>query len=198
MKLSSKLAVFLCLWGMFLAPSKGLAGEPTTQLSATIDEFVNILVKTPVAELRSTGLPDRALKLIHGRFDFSEMTKRSLGSHWGVLSAREQGEFVGAYTQMLLRFFGRSVRSAGDETIQYRREVQEGLLASVETKVVSSSGANNLPVDYLLHDIDGQWKVYDVVIDNISIVNNYRAQFERIIAKSSVQDLLQKMKQMES
>lgn len=197
MNFFSKLAIFLVLSVMFLMPSKGLAGEPTAQLSATIDEFVNILVKTPVAELRANGLPDRALKLIHGRFDFSEMTKRSLGSHWEVLSVREQKEFVGAYTQMLLRFFGRSVRSAGDETIQYRREVQDGVLASVETKVVSAGG-NNLPVDYMLHDIDGQWKVYDVVIDNISIVNNYRAQFERIIARSSVQDLLQKMKHVES
>src|SRR5262245_23092192 len=158
MNFFSKLAIFLVLSVMFLMPSKGLAGEPTAQLSATIDEFVNILVKTPVAELRANGLPDRALKLIHGRFDFSEMTKRSLGSHWEVLSVREQKEFVGAYTQMLLRFFGRSVRSAGDETIQYRREVQDGVLASVETKVVSAGG-NNLPVDYMLHDIDGQWKV---------------------------------------
>ena len=97
---------------------------------------------------------------------------------------------------MIMRFFGRSVRSAGDESIQYKREVRDGIHASVETKVVSASG--NFPIDYWLHDINGQWKVYDVVIDNISVVSNYRAQFERIIAKSSVQDLLQKMKQMES
>jgi len=98
---------------------------------------------------------------------------------------------------MLLRFFGRSVRSAGDESIQYKREVRDGTYASVETKVVSATGTN-FPIDYQLHDINGQWKVYDVIIENISIVNNYRAQFERIIARSSVQDLLQKMKQMES
>ena len=181
---------------MFLLPSRGFAGEPTAQLSSTIDEFVGILVSTPVAELRSTGLPDRALKLINGRFDFSEMSRRSLGSHWQALNVKEQREFIDAYTQMILRFFGRSVRSAGDESIQYKREVRDGIHASVETKVVSASG--NFPIDYWLHDINGQWKVYDVVIDNISIVNNYRAQFERIIAKSSVQDLLQKMKQMES
>jgi len=188
--------MYLAVLVMFLLPSRGFAGEPTAQLSSTIDEFVGILVSTPVAELRSTGLPDRALKLINGRFDFSEMSRRSLGSHWQALNVKEQREFIDAYTQMILRFFGRSVRSAGDESIQYKREVRDGIHASVETKVVSASG--NFPIDYWLHDINGQWKVYDVVIDNISIVNNYRAQFERIIAKSSVQDLLQKMKQMES
>lgn len=193
---SNKLRMYLAVLVMFLLPSRGFAGEPTAQLSSTIDEFVGILVSTPVAELRSTGLPDRALKLINGRFDFSEMTRRSLGSHWQALNVNEQRQFIDAYTQMLLRFFGRSVRSAGDESIQYKREVRDGIHASVETKVVSASG--NFPIDYRLHDINGQWKVYDVVIDNISVVSNYRAQFERIIAKSSVQDLLQKMKQMES
>jgi phospholipid transport system substrate-binding protein len=67
----------------------------------------------------------------------------------------------------------------------------------VETKVVSGS-RDDFAIDYRLHDIDGQWKVYDMVIDQISVVNNYRAQFERVIAKSSVKDLLQRMKQLAS
>jgi ABC-type transporter MlaC component len=81
-------------------------------------------------ELRQSGLPDKALKLIQSRFDFSEMAKRSLGAHWTTLNANERREFVDAYTQMLLRFFGRSVRAAGDETIEYQREVRDGILAS--------------------------------------------------------------------
>jgi phospholipid transport system substrate-binding protein len=179
------------------SPSRAGANEATAQLSVTINEFVTILVNTPVAELRQTGLPDKALKLIHSRFDFSEMTKRSLGSHWETLEPAEQREFVEAFTQRLLRAYGRSVRASGDEMIQYKREVRDGNYASVETKVISGSG-DDLPIDYRLHDIDGQWKVYDMVIDHISVVDNYRAQFERVIAKSSLQGLLQKMKQLES
>ena len=148
-------------------------------------------------ELRQSGLPDKALKLIQSRFDFSEMAKRSLGPHWTALNANEQREFVDAYTQMLLRFFGRSVRTAGDETIEYQREVRDGILASVETKVVSGS-RDDFAIDYRLHDIDGQWKVYDMVIDHISVVDNYRAQFDRVIAKSSITELLQRMKQLAS
>jgi phospholipid transport system substrate-binding protein len=197
MKYFNTLALIVVVLVAFVTPSRASATDATTQLSATMNEFVTILVNTPVAELRQTGLPDKALKLINSRFDFSEMTKRSLGAHWNALEANEQQEFIDAYSQMVLRFFGRSVRAAGDETIQYKREVRDGILASVETKVVSGS-RDDFAIDYRLHDIDGQWKVYDVLIDHISIVNNYRAQFERVIAKSSVKELLQRMKQLES
>jgi len=197
MKYFKTLALIVVVLVAFVTPSRASATDATAQLSATMNEFVTILVNTPVAELRQTGLPDKALKLINSRFDFSEMTKRSLGPHWNALDANEQQEFIDAYTQMVLRFFGRSVRAAGDETIQYKREVRDGILASVETKVVSGS-RDDFAIDYRLHDIDGQWKVYDVLIDHISIVNNYRAQFERVIAKSSVKELLQRMKQLES
>ncbi len=159
------------------------AGEPTSQLSATIDQFVTILVNTPVAQLRASGLPENAMA--------------SLGRHWQALDLAEQQEFVDAFTQRLLRGYGRSVRGSGDDKIQYEREVRKGNYASVETKIVSGSG-DELPIDYELHDVDGQWKVYDMVIDHISIVTNYRAQFERVITKSSLKDLLQKMKQLDS
>lgn len=197
MRLFHKLAMISAVLATFLTSSPATAGEATAQLSKTIDDFVEILVNTPVAELRTTGLPEKAMKLIYGRFDFSEMTKRSLGSHWQSLDASEQREFVDAFTQRLLRAYGRSVRASGDETVQYKREVMDGNYASVETKVVSANG-DDFPIDYQLHDTDGQWKVYDMVIDNVSIVNNYRAQFERVIAKSSVKELLQKMKHQDS
>ncbi|MGH7855401.1 MAG: MlaC/ttg2D family ABC transporter substrate-binding protein [Candidatus Binatia bacterium] len=186
----------MLLFTLFLTPARGFAGEPTTQLSTTINEFVNILVHTPVAELRAMGLPARALDLVFGRFDFSEMTKRSLGRHWGALAPAEQREFVKAFTQKLLVAYGRTVRASGDERIQFQNEIIVGNDAMVKTKVVSSG--DELAIDYHLHAIDGQWKVYDMVIDHVSIVNNYRAQFDRVIAKSSVEELLQKMQQQDS
>jgi phospholipid transport system substrate-binding protein len=170
MRFFNKLVIILTVLLTLVPPSGAGASEATAQLSATINEFVRILVNTPVVELRQSGLRDKALKLIQSRFDFSEMAKRSLGAHWTTLNANERREFVDAYTQMLLRFFGRSVRAAGDETIEYQREVRDGILASVETKVVSGS-RDDFAIDYRLHDIDGQWKVYDMVIDHISVVD---------------------------
>jgi phospholipid transport system substrate-binding protein len=193
-KISNLVTIFASIF-LFSAPLA--AGEPTAQLSATINEFVTILVNTPVAQLRASGLPQSALSLVFSRFDFSEMTKRSLGSHWESLGSAEQHEFVDAFTERVLRAYGRSVRASGDEKVQYARELRDGDLATVQTKVISGSG-DELPIDYQLHNVGGQWKVYDVVIDQVSIVSNYRAQFDRILAKSSVKELLQKIKQQGS
>ena len=173
------------------------AGEPMAQLRASVNEFVTIMSNTSVAELQATGLPEKARQLVFSRFDFSEMTKRSLGAHWKSMDQREQREFIAAFTQRLLVFYGKSVRSTGNEKIQFTREVRDGQQASVETQVISGNG-DQTPIDYRLRDVDGQWMVYDVVIDNVSLVNNYRSQFERVIAKSSVQDLLRKMKDQDS
>jgi phospholipid transport system substrate-binding protein len=178
-------------------PFPVFAGEPMAQLSASINEFVTIMSNTSVAELQATGLPEKARQLVFSRFDFSEMTKRSLGAHWKSMDQAEQREFIAAFTQRLLVFYGKSVRSTGNEKIEFTREVRDGQQASVESKVISSNG-DQTPIDYRLRDVDGQWMVYDVVIDNVSLVNNYRSQFERVIAKSSVQDLLRKMKNQDS
>jgi phospholipid transport system substrate-binding protein len=186
----------LAFFTLMLLPWRVVAGEPSVQLSATINEFVTILVATPVSELRSTGLPERALKLIYGRFDFTEMAKRSLGPHWKSLEQAEQREFVDGLTQRLLITYGRTVRTNGDEKIQFNRETLEGAYASVETKVVG--GNSEIPIDYRLHDVNGEWKVYDMVIEHVSLVNNFRAQFEREIAKTSVKGLLEKIKQRTS
>ncbi len=182
----------------FLAlPFAARAGDATEQLRATIDGFVAIINSTPVSELVAHGLPERARILVFARFDFSEMARRSLGSHWGALNGGEQGEFVEGLSQRLLASYGRTVRSNNGDNIQFKNEVREGEQVKVTTQVVSGSG-EELPIDYRLHDVDGQWKVFDVVIDHVSLINNYRAQFERVIAKSSVQALLRMMKNVNS
>ena len=177
----------------FVLPWRAHGGEPTVQLSSTINEFVTILINTPVSELRATGLPDKALELIHGRFDFVEMTRRALGSHWKSLDPSEQHDFVDGHTYRLLMTYGRTVRSNGDEKSHYKSEALEGNFASVETKVIGSGSETS--IDYRLHDVNGQWKVYDMVIEDVSLVKNFRAQFEREIARSSVKELLEKIKQ---
>jgi phospholipid transport system substrate-binding protein len=197
MKLIRSSAMSLAALIVLAMPASARAGEATAQLKRTIDEFVTILVNTSVEELQATGLPQKALKLIYGRFDFSEMTRRSLGKHWNLLELAEQKEFVEAFTDRLLYAYGRTVRASGDEKIEFKRETGDDKFANVETKVVSGNG-EELPIDYHLLATDGQWRVYDMVIDQVSIVVNYRAQFERVIAKSSLKELLQRMKRQES
>ena len=174
-----------------LLPSLVSAGDATKQLSTTIDGFVPIISNTPRAELQTNGMPESARKLVLARFDFSEMTKRSLGQHWTSLNPAEQKQFVDAFTQWQLISFGRIVRSSGGHEVQFNRELQDGNDASVETKVIRRY-SDDLPIDYWLHN--GQWKVFNMVIDHVDITKNVNAQFERVVAQSSLQELLQRVK----
>ena len=176
-----------------LLPSFLSAGDATKQLSTTIDGFVPIISNTPREELQANGMPESARKLVLARFDFSEMTKRSLGQHWKSLNRGEQKQFVDAFTQWQLISYGRIVRSSGGHEVQFNRELQDGKDASVETRVVRRY-SEDLSIDYWLHNVNGQWKVYNMVIDHVDIVKNVNAQFDRVIAKSSLQELLQKVK----
>ena len=176
-----------------LLPSLVSAGDATKQLSTTIDGFVPIISNTPRAELQTNGMPESARKLVLARFDFSEMTKRSLGQHWTSLNPAEQKQFVDAFTQWQLISFGRIVRSSGGHEVQFNRELQDGKDASVETKVIRRY-SDDLPIDYWLHNVNGQWKVFNMVIDHVDITKNVNAQFERVVAQSSLQELLQRVK----
>ena len=178
---------------LLLSPSFLNAGDATKQLGATIDGFIPIISKTPREELQANGLPESARKLIVARFDFSDMTKRSLGRHWGSLNGRDQKQFVDAFTQWQLVSFGQIVRSFRGDKVQFIRELQDGKDVSVETKLVARYSAD-LPIHYWLHNVNGQWKVFNMVIDDVDIVKNVNAQFERVVAKSSVQELLQRVK----
>ena len=178
---------------LLLLPSFLNAGDATRQLGATIDGFVPIISKTPRDELQANGLPESARKLIVARFDFSDMTKRSLGRHWTSLNGRDQKQFVDAFTQWQLISFGQIVRSFRGDKVQIIRELQDGKDVSVETKLVARYSAD-LPIHYWLHNVNGQWKVFNMVIDDVDIVKNVNAQFERVVAKSSLQELLQKVK----
>ena len=178
---------------LLLLPSFLNAGDASKQLGATIDGFIPIISKTPREELQANGLPESARKLIVARFDFSDMSKRSLGRHWKSLNGLEQKQFVDAFTQWQLTSFGRIVRSSRADKVQFIRELQDGKDVSVETKLVARYSAD-LPIHYWLHNVNGQWKVFNMVIDDVDIVKNVNAQFERVVAKSSVQELLQRVK----
>jgi phospholipid transport system substrate-binding protein len=178
---------------LILVPSLVIGGEATNQLSATIDGFVPIITNTPSTELRANGLPESARKLVLARFDFSEMTKRSLGRHWNSLDQGEQKQFVEAFTHRQLTYYGKTVHASAREKVQFGREVEDGKDVYVETRIVTRYG-EALPINYWLHNVNGQWKVYDMVIDHVDLAKNFRAQFERVIAKSSLKELLERVK----
>jgi len=134
-------------------------------------------------------------KAIFPQFDIPEMAKRSLGLNWRPRTSSEQKEFVDLFSYLLEDFLSDKLKSFEDEKFVYTGEVKDGDYAKVETRIVTKEG-KDISIDYRLHLVDEDWKVYDMVIENVSLVKNYRSQFNRIIAKSSYQNLVRRIQRM--
>jgi phospholipid transport system substrate-binding protein len=179
---------------LLMQPVGVAAGAPGEQVRQSVDTLLAIL-KDPRLK-REENKNERREKLkevIYQRFDFTEMAKRSLGSEWRRRSPEEQKEFVGLFTDLLKRAYLEQIESYSGEKIQYLKEQEGDNHAEVPTKIVDNKG-QEYSVNYRLHKVNGDWKVYDVVIEDISLVNNYRSQFSRMLGKSSYEELVNRMK----
>jgi phospholipid transport system substrate-binding protein len=185
----------LCL-GLVVLMSGGAAHAAETALESvkeTITEALHILEDK---DLKAPGRTDerrqRLEKVIGGRFSYEEMAKRSLGAQWGKLNEKERREFVDLFTRLLTNSYVGKIEGYSGEQIHYLHERLQDGYAEVKTKI--TSGKTEIPLDYRLLNKSGEWRVYDVVIDGISLVNNYRGQFTKIIRSSSYEDLVDKLR----
>lgn len=178
-----------------LTPFPLRAGAPTEQVRTTVDDILAILKNPSLkSEAKKEERRDQLRQVIHPRFDFTEMTERSLGPHWRGRTPEEQREFVEIFTHLLEVSYVDKIEPYSGEKVVYTREVQDKSYAEVDTKLVTQKG-EEFSINYKLHLVNGDWKVYDVVIENTSLVNNYRSQFHRIITESSFEDLIHRMKE---
>ena len=188
------ISTIILLAGLMM-PNYASAGVPTEQVRTTVDRVLEILKD---ARLNSPGAEaTRRLELrktIFPRFDFQEMAKRSLGAEWRRRSPMEQQEFVNLFTELLKTSYVKSIEAYRGNKVTYGRESKEGNYAEVETKITDQRG-EEFDIDYRLMLQGAEWKVYDVIIENVSIVNNYRSQFSRILNRSSFVELLQAIRE---
>ena len=180
---------------VLLSAGTGIAGEANDQLKQSVDKVLAIL-NDPT--LKGTGNSQerrqKVKEVIYARFDFNEMAKRSLGPQWQKRSPEEQKEFVELFTSLLEYSYIENIDSYNGEKIRFVNQRQDKDFAEVNTKLINNKG-QEFSLDYRLQNTNGDWKVIDVVIENISLVNNYRAQFNRLLAKSSFAELLDTMRQ---
>lgn len=186
------------LWGigtLIFLPTALAQEGPSAQVKATVDRVL-ILLKDPI--LKNAGneaqRQKRLREAIHSRFDFREMAKRSLGVHWRDRTLQEQEEFVSLFTNLVGRSYYKSLDAYTDEKIDYTKEEMDTRFAIVGTRIVNEKGRLDIPIDYKLIQRDGDWKVYDVVIEDVSMVSNFRSQFNSIIQTSSYAELVRKMR----
>jgi phospholipid transport system substrate-binding protein len=168
------------------------AGEPLDKIRQTVDDVLTIVNnKTLQPQERHTQIRQAVLQ----RFGFEEMAQRSMAQHWRTLTPQQQQEFVELFTDLLERSYINRIENykAGPQGVRYPKEEITGDRAIVHTEIMSE---RDLPiaVDYHLLYKDGDWKAYDIVIEGVSLVNNYRIQFNTIILKDSYAGLVKQMR----
>lgn len=189
-------ALILCGISSLIFSSLSFAQEgPTAQVKATIDRVLEILRDPALKAPEKEEARRKQLKeTIYARFDFLEMAKRSLGRHWRKQNPKERKEFVDLFSDLLEGSYHKKIEAYTDEEILYTKEKVDKKFGVVITKVFGKKGDIEIPIHYKVMRRDGQWKVYDVVIEGVSLVSNYRSQFNRIIQTSSYADLVRKMR----
>ena len=170
------------------------AGPPTEQLRTQVDRVLKTLEDPELRkETRARDRRAAVRRLADEIFDFNETARRSLGRHWLGRSAAEREEFVRLFGDLLERSYLTKIEIYGGEKVQYLGDVVDGDTATVKTKIVTKSGTD-IPIEYKMLKRTDRWVVYDVVIEGVSLVSNYRTQFNKIIQTSSFQELVKKMK----
>ena len=175
------------------------AGAPTDQLRARIERAVRT-VDDPELRKDSKVRERRSAvrKIADEIFDFNETARRSLARHWQQRTSAERKEFVDLFAALLERSYMSKIELYNGERIAYLGDSIDGDQATVRTKIITKYGTD-IPVDYKMLRASGdRWLVYDVMIEGVSLIANYRTQFNKIIQTSSYQELLRKMKSKQS
>jgi len=175
------------------------AGAPTDQLRSQLNRFVKT-IEDPELRNESKSKERRAAvrKVADEIFDFTETAKRSLARHWQQRSPAERKEFVDLFADLLERSYISKIELHDVEKFAYLGDTIDGDQATVRTKIVTKQGSE-IPIDYkMLRGPGDRWLVYDVMIDGVSLIANYRTQFNKIIQTSSYQELVKKMKTKQS
>jgi phospholipid transport system substrate-binding protein len=185
--------VGLAVW----APAPARAGAPTDHLKASVEQIVKVL-EDPAMRAGSRAQERRAAirKEAEGVFDFTETAKRALGRHWQGLSDKDRQEFTTLFTDLIERAYISKIERYSGERIAYAGESVDSGLATVRTRFVTKQGTE-IPVDYRMQQRGDRWLVYDVSVEGVSLINNYRTQFDKIIQTSSYAELVRKMKAAE-
>ena len=173
------------------------AGAPTDQLRDGVDRVFKILRDPAMAGDTHAAERRNAIVIAAGNiFDFGEMAKRSLGQHWTARTPAERRQFVALFTDLIQHSYISKVDQHSKAKMAFKGETIEGDLAAVRTTIPLSNGSE-MPLEYRMQNIDSRWRVYDISIDGISLVSNYRAQFNKIIRIDSFEILMTKLKSRE-
>jgi phospholipid transport system substrate-binding protein len=187
------------IWALLLllalsSAADAWAGAPTDQFREGVDRVFKVL-RDP--ELKGDANAARRwaaiAKLSEQIFDFGETAKRSLGQHWGARTAVEQAEYVRLFTDLIQRSYVSRVDRYGAEKMLFRGDTIDGDQAVVRTALLLGDGSE-MTLDYKMRLTSDRWQVYDINIEGVSLVSNYRSQFNKVIRSESYEALIARLK----
>lgn len=179
---------------VMVAERDAWAGAPTEQLRTQIDRAIKVLEDPEMAkESRMVERRTAIRRIANEIFDFTETTRRSLGTHWQVRTPQERDEVTRLFADLLERSYIGRIETYSGERIQFLGDTIDGDQTTVRSRLITKQGME-IPVDYRMHRASGdRWLTYDVAIEGVSLVANYRAQFNKIIQTSGYTSLVKKL-----
>ena len=170
------------------------AGIPTDQVKGATDQVLKIILDPALKRPDKTSARRQQLRSVVDQvFDWQETGKRALARHWQPLKPEQRQEFSSLFADLVERSYVGKIESYSGEKIVYVGDIIEGDQATVKTKLITKS-QTQIPIDYRMQREGDRWRVYDVLIEGVSLVGNYRTQFNKIIQSSSYDELIKKMK----
>ena len=184
------IGVFMILAIGVLLPFQGYAAAP----QETVETGVNKILETLGDSAFKAKAKDEQIatisKEIEHIFDFTELSKRTLGRDWKKMSAEQQKEFVKLFKQLLQGVYADRLLAYSDQKVIFDKEIMLKKGSAEVQSYLQTSDGQKIPLFYRLTDKSGSWKVYDVIIEGVSMVKNYRTQFRQILAKDSPDKLI--------
>jgi phospholipid transport system substrate-binding protein len=187
-------SIALALIATFAVPAH--AGAPTDSLRQSVDQVVKIL-SDPSFRDNTEARRAQIRKVAENIFNYPETARRALGPHWNGRTPQQQEEFVKLFADLLDRSYVSKIDLYQGERVQYVGETTDGNDATVKTTIATKQGTD-IPIDYRMQLKNGRWVVYDVIIEGVSLVSNYRTQFNKIIQTESYDALVQRLRAKET
>jgi len=189
-----KRAIWIVMFLVFPFVGKSvLASDAQDQLKVSMDKLIAVLQDESLkAPEKKEARRAKIFAVLEARFDFEQMGKWALGANWKGLSQQESEEFVKTFSELIEKSYILKIERYSNEKIDFKDERTKGKYYYVYTEIISGDKA--IPVNYSLYPKGDQWLVYDVIIEGVSLVKNYRTQFDEIIRKEKFSGLMDKLK----
>ena len=175
--------------GAMAAPAAG----PRKTVERAVVTLVGVLQQADADGRAQASRRAEIRRIAQGLFDFDELARRTLSRHLAGRTLEERAEFVGLFTDLLVRSYLNRIEAYAGERIVYTGEVIDGTYAKVRSKVITQR-QSEIGIDYRMHLHDGRWQVYDVLVDGVSFVSTYRSQFDRVIQAESYGALIERLR----